>query len=351
MLRAVLFATILLPALSACGGASNPTGEASPVAVSAMGSSTTSATAIDPATSTSVPTPTAGITETPVAATDDVAQSLVQGQIAFEREGNIWLFDVTTQQETQLTSDGMSSMPAWSRDGQSLVFVSKRGENADIMRMEADGSVVVALTDSASLKLFPGFDRDGKLYFVRRQLDETPIIEIVRLETDGSEAAVHSEPGGLCGPTGLSVKDETRIALSLNCGRGSYVLLVNTRAKTVADLMQTYGEQGYCANTAVWMAKTDRLAAITSLECSNRQNSNIAVLDMSSQAPKLQTVYTAERIGNVTLSPDEQMVVFERWIEADEPVIELWLLDVRATPLEPRLIVEKGGSPAWRPER
>jgi Tol biopolymer transport system component len=244
-------------------------------------------------------------------------------------------------------------MPAWAQDGQSIVFVSDQGAFSNIMQMGVDGSIVTSLTNSHRIKLFPDYDHDGKLYFVRRGLSDVPVIEVVRLEQDGSETAVHSEPGGLCGPTGLSVHSETQIALSLNCGRGSYVFLVNGQTKTSTGLMETYGEPGYCANTATWADQGQRLVVVTAMECSGRQNSNIALLDLGDPAPKLQTVYTSERIGNVVLSQDAQILLFEHWAEDAEPVVGLgvWLLDLPGSALEPQLLAENGASPAWRPKR
>jgi dipeptidyl aminopeptidase/acylaminoacyl peptidase len=347
----------LLIALSSCGAPVESTGQVSSIPSVSSYSSPSSdpipgstATTIL-ATATSVPTPTEEMTETAVTATDAPGQAEIQAQIAFVRARNIWLFDLESGQETQLTSDGVSSAPTWSRDGEALTFVRERGEYSEIMRIAVDGSAATSLTSSDSVKLFPSYDRAGKLYFVRRQLGDTPTTEIVRLEPDGNEMVVHSEPGGLCVPAHLSVYDETQIALSLNCGRGTYVLLVNATMKSSVDLVQTYGEPGYCAVMAEWTDDGKQLVAITTLECSAAQNSHVAILDMTRITPKLEIMYSSNRIGNITLAPDKQSLIFERWNEAAEPTQELWLVDQRGMPVEPRRIVERGASPAWRPER
>ena len=57
------------------------------------------------------------------------AQTALTGEIAYVQEGNIWVRDLATGQARQLTTDGQSILPAWTPDGQSLIFVSGRDGN------------------------------------------------------------------------------------------------------------------------------------------------------------------------------------------------------------------------------
>ncbi len=76
------------------------------------------------------------------------------GSITYAKGGNIWV--QTDEGATQLTDDGGNSMPSWSADGDSIVYIHShhefgfwpvRGRNAhydvdvpDLMRIKADGS-------------------------------------------------------------------------------------------------------------------------------------------------------------------------------------------------------------------
>jgi TolB protein len=59
---------------------------------------------------------------------------------------NIFLFDIISGKITQLTKGGNNAAPAFSPDGNWIVFNSQRAGNADIFIMRADGSDVRQLT-------------------------------------------------------------------------------------------------------------------------------------------------------------------------------------------------------------
>lgn len=92
------------------------------------------------------------------------------GSIAYSKGGNIWV--QTDAGATQLTDDGGDSMPSWSADGQSIVYIHShlesalwpvRGRNGrydvdvpDLMIVKADGS-------AKAERLATGFFRKGRL--------------------------------------------------------------------------------------------------------------------------------------------------------------------------------------------
>lgn len=75
---------------------------------------------------------------------------------------------LTTSQGTH-DSEGEESMPAWSPDGRTIVFVSNRDGNFELYRIDADGRNERRLTTTPRLdEESPRFSRDGgRLVFVR----------------------------------------------------------------------------------------------------------------------------------------------------------------------------------------
>ncbi len=55
------------------------------------------------------------------------------GEIAFVRDGDIWLYNLATGLEEQLTEDGNNRLPAWSEDGRFLLWTHDKGmEQSDV---------------------------------------------------------------------------------------------------------------------------------------------------------------------------------------------------------------------------
>ena len=66
-----------------------------------------------------------------------------------EQKRNIWLLNTGTKGLIHFTtSEKSDSQPRWSPDGQTLAFVSTRGERAQIYTVRVDGGEAVALTES-----------------------------------------------------------------------------------------------------------------------------------------------------------------------------------------------------------
>src|SRR5262249_31320006 len=66
-------------------------------------------------------------------------------QIAFAREGNIFVKSITSN-EIQLTDSANNAQPAWSPDGLWIAFVTSRTGAPEIYLINPEGSVVVPLT-------------------------------------------------------------------------------------------------------------------------------------------------------------------------------------------------------------
>jgi Tol biopolymer transport system component len=100
------------------------------------------------ATATATPAVTARATATPaVTAAPTATPSAGLGKLAFVRDGDIWVLDVGSGQERQLTSDGGNKEPRWSPDGRWLAFA--KGEAGAIWVMREDGSDASLVVESA----------------------------------------------------------------------------------------------------------------------------------------------------------------------------------------------------------
>lgn len=283
------------------------------------------------------PAPTIAPTATPF--------SPWRGQIAYVHDGNIWLLDLVTGATTQLTDDGASGAPAWSPDGAWIVFATEQSNNSQIVRMRADGSERTQLTSSESLKLFPAYAPDGAIHFIRRAPGDTPPIEVVRLHADGSETVVHAEPGGLCGPTNLSVGSENAIALSLGCGMGSYMFVITPGAEPI-DVGNAI-DGAICAADGEWAHRPSRLLVKTAVECAYQQGSSLTAVDLASTPLQPTELFTGQRIGGFGWSSDDRAIAFSTYLPDSGASGGLWI--VNTTGGEAQRVLDVGSSPAWRP--
>jgi serine/threonine-protein kinase len=89
------------------------------------------------------------------------------------RNSEIWIYDVSGAVEPQLlTFDGLNALPAWSADGQSILFVSDRGGVPSIWRQLADGSAPAeSLTEPSGETIHVGLAEapDGRLVYTELQ--------------------------------------------------------------------------------------------------------------------------------------------------------------------------------------
>jgi gamma-glutamyltranspeptidase/glutathione hydrolase len=96
----------------------------------------------------------------PVFATD--------GRLAVSFEGDLWLRDAGGRRWTRLTSGAAwDRQPAWSPDGQSIVFISDRDGGAHVYRLAVRGGTVQRLTNDPLPDAEPTAGSDGSVAFVR----------------------------------------------------------------------------------------------------------------------------------------------------------------------------------------
>jgi dipeptidyl aminopeptidase/acylaminoacyl peptidase len=268
------------------------------------------------------------------------------GQIAYVKDDQIWLLDLATNESRQLTTEGQNSSPAWSPDGQTLAFMRIYGKNPEIVTMSADASQVTRLTDTPTFELVPAYGRDGALFFARKDQGDEADIQVIKRDAAGTESVVHTQPGGLCSPVHLSVGEANQVALSVNCGRGYNVFLIDVAAQKTTDISFEYAPTS-CVYQGTWAHKAPRLAVITALDCSPQINTGISALNVEGAQPQMEEIITNREIQSMDWAPDDQAMIFARHgVEAD--LIGLWLLPLEGN-REPRQVLKEGAEPAWRP--
>jgi Tol biopolymer transport system component len=84
-------------------------------------------------------------------------------EIAFAYEGDIYLLNLGNNQVQNLTegSPAIDKDPAWSPDGQQLVFAAARGSDQQIYLMSMDGTESRVLTSGEASKFRPQWSPDG----------------------------------------------------------------------------------------------------------------------------------------------------------------------------------------------
>jgi Tol biopolymer transport system component len=101
-----------------------------------------------------------------------------------------------TDEHVVLNSSGLDYNPAWSPDGQWLVFTSERAGSADLYRVKPDGSGLERLTDHPAYDDQAAFSPDGKrLVFVTTRTDGTAGLWLLDLATKKA-SPLTSGPGG-----------------------------------------------------------------------------------------------------------------------------------------------------------
>jgi len=107
-----------------------------------------------------------------------------------------------------------NTYPAWSADGTLIVFESTRdGPDADIFKMNADGTEVRQLSDNEVYDGTPVFTPDGQFIVYASEQDGN--LEIFRMRADGSERTNLSRHPGADGHPKLSA-DGSRIFFNSN---------------------------------------------------------------------------------------------------------------------------------------
>jgi hypothetical protein len=85
------------------------------------------------------------------------------GEIAFERGGDIWTMNPDGTNQVNLTNDSApQGAPAWSADGSKLAFTQNDGSGSQIWKMLADGTGRMKLSDGTTGDFDPSWSPDDQ---------------------------------------------------------------------------------------------------------------------------------------------------------------------------------------------
>jgi hypothetical protein len=250
---------------------------------------------------------------TPVAVLAAPYTDELAGRTVFEDHGDIYVRDASGTK--QLTNDGKSHSPVWSRDGEWIAFVSERYGEIDIYLMHPDGSEVTPVTKDALEEMLPAFSRAGDVYFVRRiETNDGIVNQVVRhILSEAEERVLYEEPGGLCFPSYLSISPNGDPALSLSCGRGKFVFLIDAETRTSKSLDELgISELVGCAIVGVWAHNEPLLAVIAQPECQGEAGQYALVLDFGS---------SSQGVVSVTHIDSKTAVTDVSWSDTDELIL------------------------------
>ena len=174
------------------------------------------------------------------------------GRLAVSVDGDLWVFSNSGEWSRVTSGAGWDREPAWTPDGQSLVFSSDRSGNFDLWSVSAStpNAQPTRLTTSPLADAEPTVGRDGKIYFVRGRLGAATLW---MRDASGAESRVTKEHAVERWP-----------AVSPDGAKLAYVTVAETARKlhvrTLADGKDSVVLTDARVEEPAWSATGDRLA-------------------------------------------------------------------------------------------
>ena len=271
-------------------------------------------------------------------------------QLAYVRDGQIWLVSSDGGNPLQLTAGPGDEDPAWSPDGRRIAF-ARQGA---IHIMDADGSNVIRLTDGPAARQ-PTWSSDSRRLAyatscrVGQAFDGCVLVASVD-PTDTARTRVGLERGWLDSPAWSP--DGTRIAFVSDWAAFDFV--ADLYVVTLADGKVTQLTSGFRSwedgpipryEQPAWSPDGRQLAVIGCPSAYyNCDSSTLLVMNADGSGERR---LTSPRAGTPTWSPDGRTIAFSVGALSRSTTGSIQWIRVDGT--ERGTIVANGHSPAWRP--
>lgn len=186
--------------------------------------------------------------------------------IAYEtnrnRSSDIYMVDVVTRQETQLTINAANNVnPFWSPDSQKILIQTDQDKLWQIYELTVASKALKRLSGGQSNDINPQYSPDGKQVVFRSYPSGSQNTVIYTMNTDGSNRQAISDPKGSAINPAWS-PDNTLIAYQSNVNSVSdiYIYQVSTKLtrKVTDSTTQNYAPTWHCnAPTIVYTSITN----------------------------------------------------------------------------------------------
>ena len=286
------------------------------------------------------------------AATQPTALASSNGLLAFrsDRDGEPALFtlDPSTLTVTKLTrrSGAAELQPAWSPDGERIVYVRRAGitGRADLWVMNASGRVRTKVTSTPVPERDPSWSPDGtNLIYAARTGPGEPF-RIFVANADGSgRVQLTTQAAGSADRSPVWSPDGTRIAFVSNRAGGFPELYLMFADGT--GIVRLTTNSLIDANPS-WSPDGTRLVFE---QCCENGTSELFTIDMATRAEVNLTASTTRQEFDPTWSPDGTRIAYAAF-EVGQGNLDIWVMNADGT-APVRLTQEAGPdlSPHWQP--
>jgi Tol biopolymer transport system component/protocatechuate 3,4-dioxygenase beta subunit len=238
------------------------------------------------------------------------ATGIGKGRIIFPSGLDIYLVNADGSGLTRLIEGSTFNWsPAWSPDGQRILFVSIRDGNWEIYVMNADGSDQTRLTDSMAFDNFPAWSPDSRqITFLSEQQDDNDEIFVVNADGSGLMRLTNHPASDQC-PAWSS--NGQQIAFLSNRDGNSEIYVMNADGSEQVNLSNNPADEG----CPVWSPDGQRIAFVSS------RDGNPEVYVMKTYGSN--TIRLTNSPANdkyPTWSPDGQQIAFQSDRDGNEQI-------------------------------